>query len=112
MKRHQTICVGIFLAFALGAVSAQDNDQAPADNSQTPTAAPAAAVGPNSGANTENPPISSLDSPSLEPLAAARSFLQPGAHISQSVDSNVNSATAGSSAAGVTRAFGSLDLQR
>jgi hypothetical protein len=112
MKRYQTICVGIFLAFALTAAWAQNNDQAPADNSQTPTAAPAAAVGPNNGTNSENPPITSLDSPSLEPLAAARSFLQPGAHISQSVDSNVNSATTNSSAAGVTRAFGSLDLQR
>jgi hypothetical protein len=112
MKRYQSICVGIFLALAMCSAWAQDNDQPPADTSQTPSAAPAAAVGPNTGASSENPPITSLDSPSLEPLAAARSFLQPGAHVSQSFDSNVNSATSSSSDAGVTRAFGSIDLQR
>jgi len=114
MKRYQSFCVGIFLALALGLGWAQDSGgQQPADNSQAPGNVPAPAVGPNTTAGTENPPISGLDTPSLEPQgAAARSFLQPGVHISQSVDSNVNGATGSSSLTGVTRALGSLELQR
>jgi len=60
--------------------------------------------------SNDNPPLSGLDQPSLEPRAAARSFLIPGAHISQSLDSNIGGGTG--SVAGVTRALGSITLQR
>jgi len=112
MKKTQWICIGIFLAFALGTGAAQDTNQAPPDSGQTPGNAPAAAVGPGTSAAADNPPISSLDTPNLEPPAAARSFLQPGVHLSQSVDSNVAGSTSTSSVTGVTRALGSLELQR
>jgi hypothetical protein len=113
MKTYPSICVGIFLALALGMGWAQVSDpQAPPDTSQSPAGAPAAAIGPNTPTTSDNPPISSLDSPSLEPLSPARSFLQPGLHVSQSVDSNVSNAPGSSAARGVTRALGSLELQR
>ena len=109
MKRYQPICVGIFLALAFGIGWAQEGDTQP---SSAGSQAPAAAVGPTTTAPDDNPPISSLDSPSLEPLGTARSFLQPGLHLSQSVDSNVSNATGNSGVSSVTRALGSLELQR
>src|SRR5207245_10154085 len=51
-----------------------------------------------------------LDQPALEPSEAARSFLIPGAHVSQSLDTNVGSG--GPHINGITRALGSLTLQR
>jgi hypothetical protein len=60
----------------------------------------------------ENPPITGLDQPSLEPGVTARSFLIPGLHFSESADSNVGDSAGGSSVQAVTRAFGSLMLQR
>ena len=112
MKKTQWICVGIFLALALRAGAAQDSSQAPPDSGQPSGNPPAAAVGPGTSAAADNPPISSLDTPTLESPAAARSFLQPGVHLSQSVDSNVAGSTSSSSITGVTRALGSLELQR
>jgi hypothetical protein len=61
---------------------------------------------------TENPPISGLDLPGLESHGAPLSYLQPGVHISESVDSNVSDALGGSRVRSITRAFGSLTLQR
>ncbi len=62
---------------------------------------------------TENPPLSSLDVPSLEPHAAPLSYIQPGATVSESVDSNpTNGASGGSSVSSVTRGLGSLLLKR
>ena len=59
-----------------------------------------------------NPPISGIDQPSLGARFPARSFLVPGAHVSEALDSNVGQ-TAGTSAInGVTRALGSLMLQK
>lgn len=93
-------------------------DQSANGNAQQDQTAPAPAFG--SGVTipsaTENPPISGLDQPSLEPGVVTRSFFVPGVIISESGDSNIagildsghNSADAG----GVTRALGSLTLQR
>jgi len=61
---------------------------------------------------TENPPISGLDLPGLESHGAPLSYLQPGVHVTESVDSNVSDALGGSSVHSITRAFGSLTLQR
>src|SRR5256884_7635560 len=60
--------------------------------------------------SNDNPPLSGLDQPSLEPRAAARSFLIPGAHVSQSLDTNVGSG--GPHINGITRALGRLTFQK
>jgi hypothetical protein len=117
MKKWQSIWTAMFLASALGVSWAQaDSGQQPADSAQQPvnSSAPAPAFGQdNSPPLTEdNPPLSGLDSPSLEPHTAARSFLVPGAHVSESVDSNIGGATGNSAIHGVTRVLGSLMLQR
>lgn len=61
---------------------------------------------------TENPPISGLDLPNLEPHGAPLSYLQPGAHVSESIDSNIQNALGGSTTQSITRGLGSLELQR
>jgi hypothetical protein len=61
---------------------------------------------------SENPPISAVDQPGLEPHAAPESFLLPGLHFSESVDSNVANSLGGSSTSSVTRGLGSLTLQK
>jgi hypothetical protein len=58
---------------------------------------------------TQAPPVTSLDQASLEPTIAARSFLQPGVHATESVNSNLG---ANSGVIGITRLLGSLDLTR
>jgi hypothetical protein len=60
----------------------------------------------------ENPPISGLDLPNLEPHAAPLSYLQAGAHFSESVSSNVLNALGGSDTSSITDGLGSLDLER
>lgn len=61
---------------------------------------------------SENPPLSGLDLPGLEPHSAPVSYIQPGATVSQSVDSNVGNSLGGGSVISVTRALGSATLQR
>ena len=61
---------------------------------------------------SENPPLSGLDLPSLEPHAAPLSYIQPGATFSESADSNVGNGTSTQSFASVSRAIGSVTLQR
>ena len=60
----------------------------------------------------ENPPLSGLDEPALEPTITPRSFLLPGLEISESADSNIAGQAGNSSIHSVTRAMGSLTLQR
>ena len=62
---------------------------------------------------SQNPPLSGLDTPSLEPHAAPLSYLQPGATVSESADSNAETAPGtGTSFTSITRALGSLQLRR
>jgi hypothetical protein len=61
---------------------------------------------------SENPPISGLDIPNLEPHAAPLSYLQAGVQFSQSVDSNIENSLGGSEVSTITRLFGTLELQR
>jgi hypothetical protein len=115
MRKHQSIWVLMFLALALGMGRAQsDNGQQPADNNQPPSTAPAPAFGQDNAPpqSSDNPPISGLDQPSLEPRASARSYLIPGVHVSEAVDSNVSNAANSPSINSVTRALGSLTLQK
>lgn len=62
---------------------------------------------------SENPPLSGLDLPSLEPHGAPLSYIQPGATFSESADTNAaNLVGGGGSFTSITRALGSLTLQR
>lgn len=60
----------------------------------------------------ENPPISGLDQPGLEPHAAPLSYLQPGATIAESADSNVSNTPGAGSVRSVSRVIGDVTLQR
>jgi hypothetical protein len=79
-----------------------------------PAASPAlpAAQATSESSIGENPPISAIDEPSLEPHAAPESFLLPGLHFSESIESNASNTPGGSGVAPVTRALGSLTLQK
>lgn len=124
MNKLQTSCVLIAPILVLMLVPSpargQDNSgdssaqPAAASTPQTTPQEPVPAYGPDNQAPsiTENPPISGLDLPSLGPHAAPLSYLQAGAHLSQSVDSNVQDSLGGSSTRSVSRAMGSLELQR
>ena len=109
--RYRLWTIGM-LALALSAAFAQDTAPAP-DNGQQP-ASPVPAIGQDISVSpiSENPPLSGLDRPGLEPHAAPLSYLQAGAHVTESVDSNVGNTLGGSSVNSVTRALGSLTLQR
>jgi hypothetical protein len=61
---------------------------------------------------SENPPLSGLDLPGLEPHSAPLSYIQPGATFSESVDSNVANNAGAGSVRSVSRALGSVVLQR
>ena len=109
-------------AWAQDDSAAQQNpgsgDQSANGSPQQDQTAPAPAFGPGVTipSASENPPISGLDQPSLEPGAITRSFLAPGAILSQSGDSNIagtfGSANNLSGEGGITRALGGLTLQR
>lgn len=87
---------------------------AQSEPSEPPAPAPVPAFGQETPVPsvTENPPISAIDQPGLEPHAAPESFLLPGLHFSESVDSNVGNSVGGSSTGTVTRGLGSLTLQK
>ena len=112
LKKVQFVTAVIFVACSLGMSWAQDTTQQAGDGEQQP-GTPAPAFGQAAPAPaTDNPPISGLDQPSLELGLTARSFLQPGVHVSDSVDSNLAGATSSSSLGNVTRATVSLFMQK
>jgi hypothetical protein len=110
MKIRHTICLLVLLS--VGAAWAQDNsDQNPPDTQQaTP---PPAAFGQEGSpvVINENPPISGLDQPSLEPNIQPRSMLLGGVEGSESLDSNIGS-DALPAWHSVTRGLGGLTMQR
>jgi len=106
MKKGHIILTLALTVMAAGAAWAQgDEPPAPAPASAGAQDLPAAPV-------SENPPISAIDQPGLEPHAAPESFLLPGLHFSESADSNVDNSLGGSSVSPVTRGMGSLTLQK
>jgi len=102
------------LVFALGVASAQDNPtpQSPADAPSTQQPVPAYGQGTVPPSSNENPPLSGLDLPSLEPHAAPLSYLQPGVTFSESVSTNIENSIGGSSTGSITRGLGTLELKR
>ncbi len=125
MKTNKTVCTLLWLAMATGAAWAQnDPPQTPGDAQQTPgdtqqapddsqRTAPPAAFGPENPPVivNENPPISGLDQPSLEPNFQPRSMLIGGIEGSESLDSNIGS-DARPALHSVTRGLGGLTMQR
>jgi hypothetical protein len=103
----------IILTLTLGLLSA-GVAWAQSDQNQPPAPSPVPAFGSDNPmpSVSENPPISAIDQPGLEPHAAPESFLLPGLHFSESVDSNVANSLGGSATSTVTRGVGSLTLQR
>ncbi len=88
-----------------GLVWAQDEQSTP----------PPAASGENTTSEaslSDNPPISAIDQPNLEPHSAPESYLVPGLHFSESIESNVANSPNGSGITSVTRGLGSLTLQK
>lgn len=110
MNKGHIILTLTLILFVGGAAWAQDQQQ----DQQQPAPSPVPAFGEENPVPTvsENPPISAIDQPGLEPHAAPESYLLPGLHFSESVESNVGNTTGGSSVTSVTRALGSLTLQK
>src|SRR5215475_2178027 len=132
MKMNKTVCAMLWLTLTAGVAWVQgdpqqapaggqqapaDAQQAPADSQKTPDDSPRtpppAAFGPENtpGVVNENPPISGLDQPSLEPNIQPRSMLLGGAEVSESVDSNIGS-DARPAWHSVSRGLGGLTMQR
>src|ERR1039458_3419352 len=116
MSKHHSLWGFVVFLLALSAAWGQDNSaQQPAGNMpDSNPQQPAPAYGPQTPVPSidENPPISGLDTPNLEPHAAPLSYLQAGAHLNETVDSNIQNALGGSSTNSISRAMGSLELQR
>jgi hypothetical protein len=116
MTKRDSICALAVILLALSAAWGQDSSaQQPAGGApDSSPQQPVPAFGPDNPAPpvNENPPISGLDMPNLEPHAAPLSYLQPGVHLSQSVDSNIENTLGGSGIHTITDALGSLELQR
>jgi hypothetical protein len=120
MNKLQTIWIVGVVACAVSGAWAQDSStpptagDAPQDASQDAQQQPAAAYGQDNSAVpiSENPPLSGLDLPSLEPTAAPISYIQPGATFSESAESNAGSMLGGSGVTSVSRALGSVTLKR
>lgn len=116
MSKCNSLWVVVLVLLALAAGSAQETP-AQAPPQEPPAAAPQQPTPPDNQPSapqsiSENPPISGVDLPNLEPHAAPLSYLQPGAHVSESVDSNIENALGGSSTNSISRAEGSLELRR
>src|SRR3984893_9398762 len=115
MRKRDGIGALVVLLVALSAAWAQDSSaQQPADAPSGNPQQPVPAFGPDNPAPPVNdtPPISGVDMPNLEPHAAPLSYLQAGAHVSESLDSNVANTLGGSGFHSVSRLLGSLELQR
>jgi hypothetical protein len=116
MSKLQSIWILGMLACALSAAYAQDSSAPPPTEpaSQSAPQEPTPAYGQENAPPpiSENPPLSGLDTPSLEPHAAPLSYLQPGATFSESADSNAGNAVGGSGFTSVSRGLGSVTLKR
>ena len=101
------------MRWALVALSLSVWAAAQNNSREQPATTPAPAFGQNAPIlNPENPPISGLDSPSLELRTASRSFIAPALQVSETADTNAGNQFGGSNVEGITRFLGALDLQR
>ena len=115
MIRRKIIWVMSVLALSLASARAQDTS-APTDAGQpTQQTTPVPAYGQENTPLTtsQNPPLSGIDLPSLEPNAAPLSYLQPGATVSETMDTNAaNILGGGTKVSSITQGMGSLALRR
>jgi len=105
------------LACALTGAWAQDSSTPPATGDTTQSGEPQQPTPAYGQENSpppisENPPLSGLDTPSLEPHAAPLSYIQPGATFSESADSNPGNTLGTGSFTSISRALGSVTLKR
>ena len=118
MSRLSHIWMIAMVALVASAAWGQDSSAPPPDNSAPPqdnsAQQPVPAYGQDKSTPpiSENPPITGLDQPGLEPHGAPLSYIQPGATVSESWDSNIANTTGGSTGRSISRGFGSLTLQR
>src|ERR1700758_1831004 len=118
MSRRRTFWIAGMLVCALAGAWAQDSStpptETPSQSGQPEQQEPVPAYGQQgtSAINSENPPLSGLDLPSLEPHAAPLSYLQPGATFSESAQSNAGAALGGGGVTSVSNALGSLTMKR
>ena len=121
MSKRQSIWILGMLALAVTGAWAQDSSTPPPEpaspGQQEPQATPQAPIPAYGQENTpppisENPPLSGLDLPSLEPHAAPLSYIQPGATFSESADSNVGNNLGSGSFSSISRGLGSVTLKR
>jgi hypothetical protein len=111
MSKLRNIWIVGVLACMVSLAGAQDESTQPSGQSQEP--APASDQQNGAPSASENPPLTSLDLPSLEPHAAPLSYLQAGATFAETADSNPTSTLGGGRHwTSVTRALGSLTLRR
>src|ERR1700745_970527 len=115
MKIRKTVPLALWLWLMLGAmlaVAQTDTGSGQAqDDSQRNAPAPAFGQEAPAVVVNENPPISGLDRPSLEPNFQPRSMLLGGVEGSESLDSNIGS-DARPAWHSVTRGLGGLTMQR
>lgn len=116
MSKRKNIWILGMLACALSGAWAQDSSTPPATEPapQSGQQEPIPAYGQENAPPpiSENPPLSGLDLPSLEPHAAPLSYLQPGATFSESADSNAGTSLDSQSFTSISRALGSVTLKR
>jgi hypothetical protein len=103
----QTIRLAL-LVLAMSICSAAQN------NSQSqPDTTPAPAFGQNAPIlNPENPPVTGLDTPSLDLHTASRSFISPALQVSESADTNGGNELGNTGLESITRVIGAFDLQQ
>ena len=102
----------LLLTLAIAPAWGQDPQSSPAtQDSSQPASTPVPAYGQGNPV-TENPPVSGLDEPGLEPHAAPLSYLQPGVHVAESADSNIGDTLGGSATHSRTDALGSVQMER
>jgi hypothetical protein len=116
MRKAQTLwTLGMLLALTLSEAWAQDSSPPPSTGDAPQSASqPVPAYGQDNAppSVTENPPLSGLDLPSLEPHAAPLSYLQPGATFSEAIGSNATGNLGGGGVSSITRGLGSIVLKR
>ena len=122
MSKRQSIWILGMVVLAVSGAWAQDSSTPPpaepaSPGQQEPQTTPQAPIPAYGQENTpppisENPPLSGLDLPSLEPHAAPLSYIQPGATLSESADSNINNTLGNSSFNSISRGLGSVTLKR
>jgi len=111
MKIRKTACVLMCLAWTAAAAWSQSDAGQSTDETQRNAPPPAFGQEAPPVVINENPPISGLDQPSLEPNIQPRSMLLGGIEGSESLDSNIGS-DARPALHSVTRGLGALTVQR